>query len=91
MSMKMLLENVMMISTGEKSRQMLLKVIILYVFTTKKSYTSEYLLYINEGFLWIETEKIPIMTENNEVIGILGIAQDVTYRKTLISPQYKKK
>lgn len=62
----------------------------LYVFTTKKSYTSEYLLSINEGFLWIETEKIPIMTENNEVIGILGIAQDVTYRKTLISPQYKK-
>lgn len=62
----------------------------LYVFTTKKSHTSEYLLSINGGFLWIETEKIPIMTENNEVIGILGIAQDVTYRKTLISSQYKK-
>lgn len=63
----------------------------LYVVTTKKtSYIRIFTIY-NGKFLWMETEKIPILEENNEVVGILGIAQDVTYRKTLISsPQYKK-
>ena len=31
--------------------------------------------------IWISTTKIPILAENNSVVGILGIAQDVSERK----------
>lgn len=57
----------------------------LFVLNTGKTHISEYLLPIAKKFLWIKTEKIPIFDKNNNVIGILGIAQDVTYRKKILS------
>ncbi|APC97233.1 PAS domain-containing protein [Francisella frigiditurris] len=54
----------------------------LYVLNTGRSHLSEYLLPFHQ-LLWIKTEKIPIFDEKNKIIGILGIAQDITYKKVL--------
>ncbi|MBK2356698.1 diguanylate cyclase [Francisella hispaniensis] len=55
----------------------------LFVTNNKRNHISEYLICNGKNFLWIKTEKIPILDKRQNVIGILGIAQDVSYKKML--------
>ncbi|MFH0913032.1 MAG: diguanylate cyclase [Candidatus Omnitrophota bacterium] len=38
-------------------------------------------LAIEKGTIWVETNKIPYRNEKGEIVGIIGFAVDVTYRK----------
>ncbi|APC91615.1 MULTISPECIES: PAS domain-containing protein [Francisella] len=55
----------------------------LFVLNNKKPHISKYLIPKGDEFLWIKTEKIPILNKDDEAIGILGIAQNISYQKML--------
>ncbi|OIN84614.1 PAS domain-containing protein [Francisella sp. TX07-6608] len=59
----------------------------LFVIKNKENHISEYLISRGKKTVWIKTEKIPILDKQKNVIGILGIARDISYEKraTLIS------
>ncbi|NDS43868.1 PAS domain-containing protein, partial [Francisella tularensis subsp. holarctica] len=55
----------------------------LFVINNKKNHISKYLISNDKNFLWIKTEKIPVLDKQENVIGIIGIAQDISYKRVL--------
>ncbi|MDE4969789.1 diguanylate cyclase, partial [Francisella tularensis subsp. holarctica] len=49
----------------------------------KKNHISKYLISNYKNFLWIKTEKIPVLDKQENVIVIIGIAQDISYKRVL--------
>ena len=33
--------------------------------------------------VWLKTDKVPLTNDNNEIIGVLGISQDITQQKSM--------
>ena len=53
----------------------------LYVLSTSQKHVSEYLLPFGEQKHWIKTTKTPVFDYENNVIGILGVACDISDAK----------
>ncbi|MDE4942568.1 diguanylate cyclase, partial [Francisella tularensis subsp. holarctica] len=55
----------------------------LFFINNNINHISKYLISNDKNLLWIKTEKIPVLDKQENVIGIIGIAQYISYKRVL--------